>query len=224
MGQEADEDMATGANVRGAAVTVGRVPATSEQGRMNQALGRQKLRVAGISGDLKDLLKFSLGLWYQKGKPEEIVNIAGRIPIGVKRAEIMSGLEMDFEFRGPTRADNRELQAQQLMMIGRSFTNVLTPEELRALGKLTAEAAGVRQVNRIFTDAGTQQLKARMAAEQQAAAQQAQAIAQTQREGAKAGAKEARIQKDQKEIAAAAGRPDDVPAEGEEQDQEAAAE
>jgi hypothetical protein len=155
-----DETNATGQNVRGGTATVGRVSATETQGRVTQALLRTKLTAVLISEDMVSSINQIISIWQEKGDTELLKRISGAgSPMSVSPGQLYEALAIDFRFRGPTRALNREMQAQQLQQFGQAYgQGWLTPEEMRALMKLQLEAIGLRGSTKLVTSKGTEML------------------------------------------------------------------
>lgn len=178
-----DETRATQPNVRGAASTIGRVSATESQGRLQQALQRQKQHVLRMEGEMAPLAMMSLFLWHQFEQGEMTLRVGGdelrEDPFAkYDTKDFLWALNMDFRFRGATKALNRELSAQQLkdVLVTGANLRVLLPAEVRTLLKKVYEILGHKGTAAIFTQAGDQALK--MASQQQQDAQAAASAAQ----------------------------------------------
>ena len=124
-----DETNATPSHLRGSPSTVGRVSATEAERRFSQSLTRQKQRVLRIEDELQPMVRQMLFLWYQFGDP--VVRVAagdGQDSIAeVERDRFFEALELDFRFRGASKALNKDLLSQQLMTFLRDNRGDLTP-------------------------------------------------------------------------------------------------
>lgn len=211
--RDIDETNGTFGSVRGAPSEVGRVSASSEERRFGQALSRQKLRVVRFEQSLNPMVKQMLALWYQKGDPKVVLNVAGgNALVTMDRNSLLDALEQDFGFRGASRALNGELMSQQLMAFDKQFGQRLTPMEQRFLMKLILETMRQKQVDRIVSETGTAMMQQAQEAQQAQAAQQAQIQAAQHKAEASGVAKQARVAKDTQDInQMAGGSPDAAP-------------
>lgn len=151
-----DETNATPPALRGGASNVGRVSATESERRFNQALLRQKQRVLRIEEELSPAVRMAQMLWLQFGSHKTRVRIAGDDPyLHISRQQLLESLDMDFRFRGASKALNRDLAAQQLMAFAEKFAQWLIPTETRALMRRVYENLGQRGVAEIVSQDGT---------------------------------------------------------------------
>jgi hypothetical protein len=154
------EATATYPNVRGAAASVGRVSATENQQRLSQALARIKLTAVQTEEDLTPFVRQSLGLWYQFGDPELRLKVGGADPLlTISKADIFEAMEVDYRFRGATRAVNRDLQIQQMLSFAKDMGANLLPREMRALMLLIWENFAIRGGSKIISEDGTRTLQ-----------------------------------------------------------------
>lgn len=161
--EDIDDTSATWGNVRGASATIGRVSATEAERRVSQALTRQKAKVVRFEEQANRMLIQILGLQYQFGPDETIVNVGGGNPfVNVPRGRFYDAMFMDFRFRGPTRVANRDLTAQNLMTFAKSFANFIRPGEMRELMRNVLESQSIKSVADIVTDQGTAEVLAIM--------------------------------------------------------------
>lgn len=170
-----DETNATTGNMRGGPSTIGRVSATENQQRFNQALARMKSSAVQVEEDLDPAVEQSLGLWYQYGPPEVKLRVQGGPDawVSITKEDIFESLEQDYAFRGATRAANRELQVQQMTTFGEKFMEKLYPWEVRSLMKLIWRTGGVPGASLVVSGKGDQ-----LAMQDFQAAQAAQAMQQ----------------------------------------------
>lgn len=194
--EKINETRATQPNVRGAVSTIGRVSATESQGRLQQALQRQKQSVIRMEGEMDPLALQAMMLWHQFEQGPMTAAVGGdedrKDPFASYTTEdFIWALQMDFRFRGATRALNRELSAQQLkdLLQTASTLRLVTPAEGRTLIKSIYEILGHKGSAQVFGQQGDAaiaaqaQLEARATASQNAAqgatnqAQQNQAAA-----------------------------------------------
>jgi hypothetical protein len=176
-----DETNSTPSLLRGSPSTVSRVSATETERRFNQALTRQKQRVLRIEDEMQPMVPQMLQLWYQFGDPIIRLQAGGgdADAIGeLPRETFMEALELDFRFRGATKALNKELQVQQLLGFLRDNREDLIPRERRALMKRAYETMGQKGGGEIVSEPGTDQLQAQF--DQQYQVQQQQLAMQSQ--------------------------------------------
>ena len=173
-----DETNATPSHLRGSPSTVGRVSATEAERRFSQSLTRQKQRVLRIEDELQPMVRQMLFLWYQFGDP--VVRVAagdGQDSIAeVERDRFFEALELDFRFRGASKALNKDLLSQQLMTFLRDNRGDLTPRERRNLMRRIYETMGQKGGAEIISEEGTMTLEG-VFQQQMAAAQAQQAAA-----------------------------------------------
>jgi hypothetical protein len=187
-------DEVTGINglVRGAQAAVNRVSASEATGRFQQALLRPKLNAAMLEEDLNPMVIHWLSHLYQFGKPELRVRMTG-MPgdplVTLRKQDLLDAFRWDMRFVGATRAQDRAMMAQQLIAFIEKFGAQMMPVEIRAAMKDAFEAVGMKGVNEVITEAGTQKLQAAWEMQMNAALaaqQQQQAAGQAQAMGAPA--------------------------------------
>lgn len=172
-------DEVTGINglVRGAQAAVNRVSASEATGRFQQALLRPKLNAAMLEEDLNPGIIHWLSHLYQFGKPELRVRMTGMTSdplVTVRKQDLLDAFRWDMRFVGATRAQDRAMMAQQLIAFVKEFAAQMTPTEIRAAMKDAFEATGMKGVNEVITEAGTQKLQAAWDMQMQAALAQQQ--------------------------------------------------
>lgn len=155
---EIDNTHATWGNVRGAGANVGRVSATDSVNRMNQALVRQKIHAQRDETDMQDMVMMILALQYQFGKDEVRRNIGGQ-SVTFPRERFLEAMYEDFKLRGATKAMNKAERVQALTQFDSQFKESMLIGERRALMKEVLYTEGIKTVDRIVTDLGTQQMK-----------------------------------------------------------------
>jgi hypothetical protein len=118
--------LSTGENVRGTQATVGRVSATEAQSRLTQALVRHAQRAIRIEEEFNPIIPKGLNLVAQKwpASDEGLSQLRKRM-IGadekdpweekdLTRDTFSEAINMDIKFRGASRTQDRQLQAEQL--------------------------------------------------------------------------------------------------------------
>ena len=166
---EIDEALGTGANLRGAASTVGRVSATAEQGRLDQTITRVKHRALFVEEDWSRAIPQLLGLMAEYALPEDRENIGGFDPLrGMTMTQLLRSLSMDFRFVGATQATNREQQAQLEMGLLRTSGKDTTVIERRELLRRIASNLGAKGIDKLYTKDGDRILQAIESAMQRA--------------------------------------------------------
>jgi hypothetical protein len=116
-------------------------------------------------------------IWYERGDFDVLKQLS-RAQIDVDRNKLLQFLDVDYRFRGPHRALNREMQAQQLGQFFAAYKDWLTSDEVRELMKISVEAIGIRGVDKIVTRQGGETMKQLW--EQKVGLQQAQGAVQGQ--------------------------------------------
>jgi hypothetical protein len=161
-----DQTTATGPNVQGQSSTIGRVSATESQGRLSQALVRQKQHALRIEEEMSIVPKQFAFLWYQFGDPEIRLRIGGddvKVDpfVSMRRENLLEVLDIDFRFRGATKALNRELSAQMLDGWLKTGTGAqaLLPWEIRAVLRKIYEIQGHKGADLIITAQGSEDLE-----------------------------------------------------------------
>lgn len=101
----------------------------------------------------------TISLWAQMGQPANVLKAGGE-PNPLKdlsRSDLLEALEMDFRFRGATKAINRDMVMQQLNLFGKDYGANLLPQEIRLLMRVMLETIDIRGSGRIISEEGTQQ-------------------------------------------------------------------
>jgi len=167
---------ATWENVQGQQATVGRVSATEAQGRLQQALVRHKKKAERIEeeeSDIWDQVFYNAYQMYPQTDPElvelrrQIVGEDEQDPLGSPEFTpdtFAEDLAKTVKFRGATTRLNKELQAQQLKDFMAMMTQVvaaspvpvpiMSPDELRNLGRRIYEVLSDKGAPEVFTEAG----------------------------------------------------------------------
>jgi hypothetical protein len=170
-----DESSATYGQVRGAPATVGRVSATENSNRFNQAISRLKLCAAQVENDMDDFAFQCLALAYQYIDPDTRLKVGGPGDpyINVEQSKILEAMEQDYVFLGAVNAINREAIAQKLNEFGKNYAVNLTPIEMRQIMEDVISAIGVRNAKRIVSPEGTADAKEAYEIKEQVAKAQA---------------------------------------------------
>lgn len=169
------DSMGVYASTKGAPAQIGRVTGTEFQGRENRAQIRFKLDSIFLEEDLAPLNRQMVALFAQFGDDPLRVKIGG-LPdpfLTIDRTQLVEALEIQWRFRGPNKAINRDMQVQQLLMWTKTFGAVLTPAEMRLAARLVLDLEDIRGASELVSDEGTQ-----MKTQEYQAAQQAQAAQQ----------------------------------------------
>jgi hypothetical protein len=180
-----DETNSTPSQVRGGASQVGRVSATETERRLSQALLRMKTQGIRVEEELHGAVKQWLWLWYQFGDEELMVRVGGDGPdpyVQISKDELLEAFDIDFRFRGASRAANRELITQQLMTFATTFGAALKPHRVLALASRIYEGMGIKGRQEIIPDQDIAEAKLQyeqqvLMQQQAAAVQQAQLAA-----------------------------------------------
>lgn len=176
--RELDADIADSmgvyASTKGAPAQIGRVTGTEFQGRENRAQIRFKLDSIFLEEDLHPINRQMIALFAQFGDDPLRVKIGGQPDalLTLDRSQLVEALEMQWRFRGPNKAINRDMQVQQLLMWTKTFGAVLTPAEMRLAARLVLDLEDIRGASELVSDEGTQAKTQEYEAMQ--AAQQAQ--------------------------------------------------
>lgn len=175
------DSMGVYASTKGAPAAIGRVTGTEFQGRENRAQIRFKLDSIFLEEDLHPINRQMIALFAQFGDDPMRVKIGG-LPdpfLTIDRAQLVEALEIQWRFRGPNKAINRDMQVQQLLMWTKTFGAVLTPQEMRMAARLVLDLEDIRGASELVSDEGTQtKTQEYEAAQQAAAAQQGAGTAQ----------------------------------------------
>lgn len=145
------------ASTKGAPAQIGRVTGTEYQGRSNQAQLRIKLDAMFTEEDFVPVTRKVLMLWAQMGEDQLRVRVGGQPDpfVTLSREELLESLEIDWRFRGATKAINKDLQVQQLLTFADKFGPLLKPAESRYLARLVLDTLDVRGSGQIVSEAGT---------------------------------------------------------------------
>jgi hypothetical protein len=157
--REIDDAMQVYDSTRGAPATVGRVTGTEFSGRAAQAGLRGKLDIQFQEEDMLPSLHQAISLWAQMSDEPIRVKASGE-PSPFKdlsKADLVESLDMQFRFRGVTKALNRDMQIQQLTLFADKFGANLLPQEMRLLMRLILEDADLRGASRVISAEGTMQ-------------------------------------------------------------------
>lgn len=180
--RELDADIADSmgvyASTKGAPAQIGRVTGTEFQGRENRAQIRFKLDSIFLEEDLHPINRQMIALFAQFGDDPLRVKIGG-LPdpfLTIDRAQLVEALEIQWRFRGPNKAINRDMQVQQLLMWSKAFGAVLTPQEMRLAARLVLDLEDIRGASELVSDEGTQQKMQEYQQMQQAQAAQQGAV------------------------------------------------
>ena len=182
--RELDADIADAmgvyASTKGAPAQIGRVTGTEFQGRENRAQIRFKLDSIFLEEDLYPINRQMIALFAQFGDDPLRVRIGGQPDplLTIDRTTLVEALEMQWRFRGPNKAINRDMQVQQLLMWTKTFGAVLTPTEMRLAARLVLDLEDIRGASELVSDKGTQAKQQEYDAAQQAAAAQQGAAGQ----------------------------------------------
>ena len=79
--------------------------------------------------------------------------------VTISKSDIFEALEVDYRFRGATRAVNRDMQIQQMLGFATELGANLLPKEMRSLMLLIWENFGVRGGSKVVTETGTKTLQ-----------------------------------------------------------------
>lgn len=174
-----NEAYGTYENLKGAQSTVGRVSATESERRFSQAQTRQKQRAVRFEEELNPMISQALMLMYQyydEATMKEITGGTSKLK-AIPQESFLAALEMNFRFRGATKALNRDMQVQQLTGYLTEFGALMTAKEKRTVMQRILEASGTKGIDQIVTDAGTKQMEAMEQVQVQGMLQQAAAAA-----------------------------------------------
>ena len=186
-------------STKGAPATVSRVTGTEFAGRSENAQLRILMGCACYEEEMGTVNRQMVALWAQNGREVVKMTYGGKI-LAIPREVLIEHISMQFRFRGVTQAIDRNLQAQQLMMVAEKFGNVMTPAASFRLLGLILETLNIRGLESVITtediEAKTQEYQA------------AQASAKAQAGAAGDAAAEAGVDTSQ------VGAPQQVPPEG----------
>jgi hypothetical protein len=155
--REIDDSMQVYDSTRGAPASVGRVTGTEFQGRATQAGLRMKLDALFMEEDLLPSVQQSLSLYSQMSDEPFRVKISGQPSpfVDLSKQDFIEALDMQFRFRGATKARNLDMQVQQLTMFAEKFGANLVPGEMRLLMRLILESSDLRGASRVVSAEGT---------------------------------------------------------------------
>lgn len=174
--QEIADSMQVYDSTKGAPAQVGRVTGTEFQGRTSQAQLRIKLDALFMEEDLIPSVHQALSLWGQMSNAKVQVKVGGQPNPFVELSceDFIEALDMQFRFRGATKAINRDMQVQQLLLLADKFGAVMLPQELRLLARLVLELEDIRGASRVISEEGTQEKTQDYEMQRQAALSQLQ--------------------------------------------------
>lgn len=182
MDHDIADSMGVDSATKGQEASIGRVTGTEFQGRQNRAQIRFKLDSTFLEEDLASLNTQMVALFAQLGGDPLIMKVGGDPnPIAeISRADLIESMQMQWRFRGPNKAINRDMQVQHLLMWVKTYGVQLTPSEFRYSAKLVLDLLDVRGSSKLVSDQGTVQKEGeyQLAAQAQSAATGAQARAQ----------------------------------------------
>lgn len=178
-------------STKGAPATVGRVTGVEFSGRNEQAQLRTLMCAAAYEDEMLRVNRQFMSLWAQNGRGILRMVYGGRL-LSLNRDTLIESITMSYRFRGVTQAIDRNLQAQQLMMVAEKFGGVLTPAAgFRLLG-LILETLNIRGLESVVTsedvEAKTQEAAAAQAAQSAQQGAQADAAKAASVDTSKAGA------------------------------------
>lgn len=157
---EIDDATSVSPQLRGQQATVGRVSASESERRFSSAMLRMKTAAVRFEEELRRPIRQAIWLWYQHGDPETLLRIGGQgtdqYATSVSKAELLLALDMDFNFRGPSRALNREMLIQQMMQWFTTFGALIPVHRQLAFAKQTYEIMGLKGRNEVLPDSDIQ--------------------------------------------------------------------
>jgi hypothetical protein len=157
--REIDDAMQVYDSTRGAPATIGRVTGTEFQSRASAAGARSKLDIQFQEEDMLPSIQQAISLWAQMSDEPIRVKASGE-PSPFKdlsKADLVEALDMQFRFRGATKALNKDMQIQQLTLFADKFGANLLQQEMRLLMRLILEDADLRGSSRVISQEGTNQ-------------------------------------------------------------------
>jgi len=153
---EIDDASSVPTNLRGQAATVGRVSAAESEQRFSSAMLRMKTQAVRFEEEIKGLLRQSLYLWYQHGDPELLIRAGGpgtdAYSISVSKEELAHAIDMDFNFRGPSRIMNRDMLVQQMLQWFGTFQQLLKPSRQLMAARQVYELMGLKNRSELLPD------------------------------------------------------------------------
>jgi hypothetical protein len=178
LGAEIDDVAATYGNVRGMPSTVGRVSASESSQRAGSAIQQHKVSAALFEAETREMIRSIAACWYEHGDPEILVRVGGagteNYMSTIEKDELAIALDWDFQFRGPARAVNREMQIQQLYQWYTTFGAILKPNRQMAVAQEAYRLLGMKNEAQVIPDSDIVRMVQEM--EQQAIAAQQQAM------------------------------------------------
>jgi len=151
------DDVTVNANVRGTPATVGRVSASESERRFSNALTKIKAAAVRFEEEIHVPLRQAMYLWYQNGDDETLLRATSgdeiqRYGQSISREELSQALDMDFNFRGPSRIVNRDMLVQQLLQWFGTFGAMLKPSKQLSFARQTYEVMGLKNRNDVIPD------------------------------------------------------------------------
>lgn len=177
------DSMGVYASTKGAPAIIGRVTGTEFQGRENRAQIRFKLDSVFLEEDLSPINRQAIALYAQMGDDPFVEKVGGapNPVVDLSRRDLMEAMEIQWRFRGPNKAINKDMQVQQLLMWTKTFGSTLTPVEYRFAAKLILDLLDVRGSSKLVSAEGTsQKMQEYEMAAQMAQMQQRAQMAQAQ--------------------------------------------
>jgi hypothetical protein len=141
LSREIDESGSSGANMRGAPATVGRVSATESQGRLGQAMGRATASAIRTEEEMVPAIRQWLMLWSQFTDYTTRKDIA---KTNIGNDQLLAALQYDIRFRGATRTVRRDLLVQQMTTFAKEFRDLIPRPQMLEIGKRVWEAMGLK--------------------------------------------------------------------------------
>ena len=135
---------------KGAPATVGRVTGVEFQGRAEQAQLRLLLGTAVFEEEYQPVLRQMISFYAQNYRDKMRVGYGSGI-LDIPREDLIQALSKNFRMRGVTMALDRNLQAQQLMMVAEKFAPSLPPMSNFKLLKLILETLNIRGLESIIS-------------------------------------------------------------------------
>jgi hypothetical protein len=164
-------------STKGREAAIGRVTGTEFQGRENRAQIRFKLDSLFLEEDLAPINRQIIAMFAQLGDDPFVEKIGG-VPsptVDISRNELMEAMDMQWRFRGPNKAINRDMQVQQLLMWVKTFGGSMVPTEFRYAARLILDLLDIRGASKLITGEGTTQKQQEYDMQAQATAMQSQA-------------------------------------------------
>jgi len=160
--------------LKGKEALVGRVTGVEFSGRVENAQLRILMGCAAFEEEYQPVLRHMVAFYAQNYRKELKMRFGGRL-LSFSRTELIESIGQNFRFRGVTQALDRNLQAQQLMMVAEKFAAQLPPPAAFRLMRLILEALNVRGLESIITPEEEQAISQGAAGAAGAAGQTSQA-------------------------------------------------